>query len=299
MSSTEPESSIDRDHLKWIRELAGQKRFGDRDRYGTANLIDSAALERARCARTTGEGLSLSRPLAAGTSRRGDDRPTFRLDVFHTDRGVGVSTDHLELDCHSISNTHVDALNHLAVDGTWYGGWAVGEPDAPSIVDISEKGLVTRGVHLDIAALRGTPWVSEDAPVTGADLERALAEACTQLEPGDAIIVDMGRDRFESAGNLIDTVVRRPGIGVDGARWIADHSVSVLCWDFLDAAHPDEPYAPVHLLNWAIGLWLVDNCDFRRLRAVRKKGPAECTLVIAPLPIRGGTGCNVNPIVLL
>ena len=79
---------------------------------------------------------------------------------------------------------------------------------------------------------------------------------------------------------------------------IAEHGVSIVCWDFLDAFHPDEPLAPVHMLNWAIGLVLVDNCDFGRLRAAGGAPGSTGALVVAPLPIEGATGNNVNPLLL-
>ncbi|HZP28938.1 MAG TPA: hypothetical protein VFC99_08295, partial [Acidimicrobiia bacterium] len=84
-----------------------------------------------------------------------------------------------------------------------------------------------------------------------------------------------------------------------GARWIATHGVSLLCWDFMDAFHPGEPLAAVHMLIWAIGLVLVDNCDHSRLRDTLAPEQATGALVVGPLPIAGATGNNVNPIVLL
>jgi kynurenine formamidase len=156
-------------------------------------------------------------------------------------------------------------------------------------------------VHADISAVRGTDWVHADSPVTGADIDAALAQAGVTLEPGDALILDMGRDRFEAAGHLYGGQppgTSRPGLGWDGARWIAEHHVSLLAWDFLDANHPDEPHITAHGLNWAIGLALVDNCNFATLRAVAG-GRAEGALVFGVLPMPGATGCNVNPVVLL
>ena len=112
-------------------------------------------------------------------------------------------------------------------------------------------------------------------------------------------LLDMGRDRYEAAGHLYEESPVHPGVGADGARWIVDHGVSVVCWDFLDAVHPEEPLAPVHLLTWAIGLVLVDNCDHSRLRRALGGERSTCALVVAPLPIVGGTGNNVNPLAIL
>ena len=45
----------------------------------------------------------------------------------------------------------------------------------------------------------------------------------------------------------------------------------------------------------AIGLVLVDNCDFAELHA-DPSHPAVGALVLAPLRAAGATGCNVNPL---
>jgi kynurenine formamidase len=293
----DPSTVLPPDYLGWLRDLAAERRFGEGDRLGTTNLIDDAARARAHAAVATATPVSLARPLQPAASGRGDGKPAFALEVFTTDGPVAMGSDHVELDCHGKENTHIDGLNHIGLDGTWYGGYAYDDPDAPSIAELATAGLVTRGVHLDIPALRGTDWVDPDQPVTGADLDEALAAAEVTFEPGDALLLDMGRDRYEAAGNewLVD---HNPGIGRDGARWIAERGVSIVCWDFLDAFHADEPLAPVHMLNWAIGLVLVDNCDFGRLRAAGGAPGSTGALVIAPLPIAGATGNNVNPLLL-
>jgi kynurenine formamidase len=285
-------------YLAWLRELAADQRFGSGDRLGTVNLIDAAARARARDAIRTGDPVSLARPLTEGPSQRRDGRPAFALEVFRADGPIGAGTDHLELDCHGRLNTHIDGLNHMGIDGTWYGGWRMDDVGAPSIIEFARDGIITRAVHADVAAARGTPWVDADEPVTGADIDRALETTGVTFESGDALVLDMGRDRFEAEGHALPAD-RWPGLGADGARWIVEHGVSVLCWDFLDALHPDEPLAPVHMLNWAIGLVLVDNCDHSRLRAVLGPDRATGALVVSPLPIDGATGNNVNPIVLV
>jgi kynurenine formamidase len=299
VATQDPAAALRADYLAWIRELAASERFGARDRLGTVNLIDSAAQQRAAEAATGAGKASLARTLAAGDDVRGDGQPVFALEVCYTEGPIGMGSDHLELDCHGLVNTHVDGLNHLSIDGCWYGGWPVGSPDGPSIADFAPGGVVVRAVHADIPATRGVEFVDADHPVTGADIDRALARAGVRLEPGDALLLDMGRDRYEAAGHVYGGALR-PGLGFDGARWIADHGVSVLCWDFLDANRPTEPLMTGHGLNWAIGLLLVDNCSFAALgEAARATGRAEGALVFGVLPIRGATGCNVNPVVLL
>jgi kynurenine formamidase len=286
--------------LALIRARASVARFGERDRLGSLNTIDAAARARALAAMQSAETVSLSRTIDAVAEAAVELEVSLReLD----DEPVTIATERLTIKCHGLTTTHIDGLNHVGYDGAWYSGWPVDDPDGPSVLDWASTGILARGVHLDIAAVRGSEWAAAESPVSGADLDAALAASGAELEPGDALIVDMGRDRFESAGNAVlpqrsaAPGAMQPGIGADGAEWIAGRDVGLLCWDFLDAVHPDErPYA-VHSLLWSNGLVLVDNCDFARLRAASSRlGVAVGGLVIAPLALRAGTGSSVNPL---
>lgn len=304
MSGAEPKPGS----LAWMRELAASRRFGDRDRRGTANLIDDQARQRACTSIRTGEAVSLGRPLTGGDSFRDDGRPTFSLQRFRAPRGeYVVGSDHIELDCHGLASTHLDGFNHFGLDGTWYSGWPLEDMDACAVDEFAAKPILTRGVIADIPAARGTDWVEPSAPVGGDDIECALEIADVKFTSGDALLLYMGRDRFESFhGPDMPYVYDRtsddssPGAGGGAAAWIADHGASVLAWDFADAKHPDESHAPVHGLMWALGLVVVDNCDFSRLiPIVRQSGQAVGAFAVAPLLILGATGCNVNPLLII
>jgi kynurenine formamidase len=289
-----------------LRERSGRRRSGERDRLGAVNLIDDAARLRAARSIETGMSFSLSRTLEPGGNARGDDRPGFALEVFSGDYGVMChASDHLELDCHGHNNTHLDGFNHMGLDHSWYSGWPVDEEGGPSIADFAARGLFTRGVLADIPAVRGTDWVTADEPVSDEDLDLAIKAAEVSFEPGDALLLYMGRDRYEAAGEPYfagDPVTeKRPGVGQRGANWIAEHDVSVLAWDFMDVNLPGvEPSVCVHMLLWAIGLVLVDNCDFSSVvPAMRTAQRGAGAFVVAPLRIEGATGCNVNPLLVI
>jgi kynurenine formamidase len=293
-------NDADDDYLAWIRWLGANRRFGEGDRIGTANLIDGPARRRAVEAIRSRVTVSLARAVAVVL---GLDR--FAIDLHaRSFRGLmDLNADRVELECHGTYNTHMDALNHVGLDGTWYGGFPV-TGDGPSIADLAGAGLVTRGVHVDIAATRGVEWVSFDEPVTGDDIDRALDRAGVVFQPGDALLVDMGRDRFTAAGNDPNRPPAesgRGGLGASAARWIVEHEVAILGWDFADSAHASEPPLPIHLLNWAVGLVLIDNCEFSALRATAESGlgVGVGTLVAAPPPIERGTGALVNPLLVL
>jgi hypothetical protein len=56
----------------------------------------------------------------------------------------------------------------------------------------------------------------------------------------------------------------------------------------------------VHMLIWAIGLALVDNCDLgTAARLMSETRRSSGLLCVSPLAIRGATGSLVNPILIL
>lgn len=305
--STSPDlSSQDRAHehyLAWVRSLSAQRRHGPDDRLGSLNLLDAAARLRGRDSIRTGQAVSLARPLWPGDDSNG----ACSITVFERELGptTVMAGDHIELTCHGLESTHIDALNHMAYDRRWYDGRSADEetPDGvvpTSVIDLADVGIFTRAVHVDIAKGRGVDWVTPDEPVTADDIERCLATSGTTFEPGDALLLDCGRDRYERMHGSLAASPQRGGSGSSAAEWLADARPSLLCWDLLDVANHTDPRGVVHLLHWAIGLVLVDNCDFTQARAsFESHGTGTGALVVAPLRIPGATGSCVNPLLIL
>ena len=286
----------------WLRELGAARRFGTTDRRGTLNLVDDAARSRAAHLVRTGRTISLARPLRGGESITTAERPGFAHETSYVEHGggIGAGLDHVVLDPHGLMNTHLDALNHVAVDGNYYAG-PVESPDQGSIEVLLPEGVVTRAVYVN-ACGDGQAWV--ERPVAGDDIAARLDAAGVELLPGDALCLDMGRDRYESAhGRMLPSPATEddPGGGLssDGARWIAEHDVAILAWDMLDSREAHVTRASAHLLTWAIGLLLVDNCEFAALRmALGATTQVAGALVLAPLVVPGANGVNLNPLVL-
>jgi Putative cyclase len=288
----------------WIRNLAASHPFGKEDRRGTANLVDAAARARAAACVRTGASVSLARPLRGHDYNSSAERPGFWHETWYrpdTD-GTGWGQDHLVLNAHGLQNTHLDALNHVAVAGTFYGGRPVEDARQGSADVLAPDGLVTRALYVDIPGYRGTDWA--DRPVDGADIDAALVAAGLTVEPGDALCLDMGRDRFESAcGHALGGPETEQdaggGLSGDGARWVAEHGISILAWDMLDSREAKLTHGSAHMLTWAIGLLLLDNCDFAPLRAAQGPGTKVAgALVVSLLAVAGANGVNLNPLVL-
>jgi kynurenine formamidase len=296
--------NVNQAYTEW---LAAEKRFGASRLIGTANLIDSAARVRAVEAVKTGACVSLARPITDETQ---GEHSGVRVEVGHAQIEafpnrppfagiVDTGSDLAHIGAHGQQHTHLDGINHIGRAGKWYNGFPVEDLDGPCIADLANHVLFTRGVLVDIPAVRGTDWVDPSFPVTGADIDGALARQNTDFIPGDALLLYMGRDRYEDDGNVMDVAAGRPtpGAGAGAARWIADHGVSLLSWDFLDAVHPDEPVFQCHLLIWAIGLLLVDNSNLGPAAAqVRASGRSSGAFVVATPPVPRATGALVQPL---
>src|SRR5262245_46140570 len=215
---------------QWARQVAESSRAAADPRLGSLRLVDTAARLRGLRAVEKGEVLALGQPLLTGGGQSHTGRPPFELEVEVLDNNrLTVGTDRVAIDCHGLGVTHMDGINHFGVEGRWFAG-ADARTAGPSIADWAQLGLVTRAILLDVAAAREGGYVEIDQPVVGADFERALEAAGAEIEPGDALLVYMGREAFEPSRGPLKPIASspegRPGIGADGARWLAERPVS-------------------------------------------------------------------------
>ncbi len=91
------------------------------------------------------------------------------------------------------------------------------------------------------------------------------------------------------------------GLSADGARWVAEHQVSILAWDMLDSRDAKAAHATAHILTWAIGLLAPRQLRLRRACASRTRRlvlKVAGALVVSLLAIEGANGVNLNPLVL-
>lgn len=315
----------------WLREIA---RAHDAARHvegqqcrGSVALIDEAARLRGVAQVRLGKAISLEREVetrparlaelteAAAEERRQwqklaqaelpDGHGSVDLEVKVGIHGRYVHGGELiSYDAHGVHNTHLDGLAHIGADGSWHGPIPAtnSATDEDTMVNWAQHGIATRGVLLDIPAARGVDWVTADQPVTGADLDAALAATGVTLQAGDALLIYQGRDRFEAAGNRYTpgaVAQPRPGIGVEGAKWIAAHDPGIVLWDFHDARNNPTHSLEVHGLIYAIGLGLVDNCLLGPAAAALKAAGTSTGLVVAaPTAIHRSTGVLINPLLI-
>lgn len=295
--------------LSYLRERRNWGRWGTDDQQGAINLITPAKRVAAARLVRSGRSVSLSRPFPK------EPGPSNAYPAQHFMRTVprgrgGFAADYYGIFYHGVASTHLDALCHTwDEDGMWNGRDPKKEItfDGATFGSVEHwaEGIVTRGVMLDVPRHRSQPFVTQDAPVHGWELEDILAKRGLQLEPGDAICVNCGREAWQSAHPDIPYGRPfgggpnvRPGLHASCLPFLRDHDVSVLVWDMLDHTPfgYDIPWA-VHGALFAYGVALLDNALLEPLaQACLGEARDEFMLVISPLPVKGGTGSPANPL---
>lgn len=159
--------------------------------------------------------------------------------------------------------------------------------------------LMTRGVLIDVAALKGVDMLPDTYEITVDDLQQALDRQGVALEPGDAVLIHTGW------GVLWDTDAERfmatnPGIGVAAAQWLVERDPMLLGADNQPvevSPNPDpEISLPIHQMMLVVnGIHLVERMRLDELAAA---GVYEFAFVVQPLKIEGATGSTVAPVAI-
>src|SRR5687768_3032341 len=140
-----------------------------------------------------GEVMSFRTP--EGVKRQGDFKPAVDAELNPSK----VAWHSCALFINDNVGTQLDGLGHITLgdDNHWYNGyqeskwggnWGVRKCDATTIPPI-----ITRGVLIDVAALRGKgKALPANYEITAADLQGALEKQKTTLRPGDTVLIRTG-----------------------------------------------------------------------------------------------------------
>ncbi len=200
--------------------------------------------------------------------------------------------------------THMDGLNHLLRSGRMHGGHRV--EDVTVEWGTTRNGIemlpqvVTRGVLIDVAAVRGVQRLAGGDVITPADADAALAWHGLTVEPGDAVLFHTGWGRlWDTDGDAY--VAAEPGPGMDLADWLVGHGVVLTgcdTWSYgpVPPEDPDEPFVVPQTLNVDHGIVVLENLRLAELAAA---GAAEFLFVVSHPKLRGATGAWVAPLAIL
>lgn len=157
--------------------------------------------------------------------------------------------------------------------------------------------LITRGVLIDVAALKGVEMLGDNYEITPTDLQQALERQKITLQPGDAVLIYTGWSRLWGKDNA-RYVKTCPGIGLAAAAWLAKQDpmlVGADNWPVEVGPNPDPQLSlPVHQFMLVVsGIHLLENM---RLEELASKRVHEFAFIVQPLKMQGFTGSTVAPI---
>ena len=297
--------------------VSNRGRWGAADQRGTLNFVGPDQIRRAAASVRSGRSMGLSRPFPVARTAE-NPQPAAHHMTSAGDLGcdpstgcMEIATDYIAIDVHGRMATHVDALCHIYRDGLMYNGVpaseirSVGGARRNSVMTLRD-GVASRGVLLDVPRALGLRYVEPERMITRAMIEKAERRQGVAAEPGDMLLIRTGRDvRHRLVGGDPAAVLRLAGLDPDVAAFLHARGVAVLG---SDAIHDPAPFGqinrawlnPIHICALAsMGLHLIDNLwldDAADACAALHRWSFQ--LVLAALPIEGGTGSPVNPVAI-
>jgi kynurenine formamidase len=294
-----------------FRDVSNWGRWGADDERGALHHLTPERVVAATRLVRDGVSVTMSRPLAteaaASTPEPADHHMTLLSDTDIGSGSLRFAKDYVGVDYHNDGHTHIDALCHVAYDGSLYNGWPQGMVDgggaAADAIEVLRDGLVGRGVLLDVPRLRGVPWLEPGEHIAGEELEGAESEQGVAVGEGDILLVRTGHALRLAELGPWETPVAKAGLHPTAVPFLAERGVAALGCDGNSDTAPSgtEGVAfPIHVLTLnAMGVHLLDYLQFEDVRAVcERTGRWEFLFVAAPLRIPGGTGSPLNPIAI-
>jgi kynurenine formamidase len=280
-------------------------KWGAGDERGSANLMKPETVLRAARLIRTGEVIELGRvlssamPLSAGRRFQVDTKRT-TMNPQSNRRGSNEELVAAEI---GQVGTQFDGFSHQTIGAAVYNCFKL--DDIASRTGFTKLGiqhvgaLMTRGVLIDVAALKNVDMLPDRYEITVNDLQQALSRQGVMLQPADAVIVHTGW------GRLWDKDAARyqqgnPGLGIAAAQWLVGQNPMLVGADTAPVEvnpNPDKELSlPVHQIMLVVnGIHLLENIKLDELAAKRVY---EFAFIVEPLKIQGGTGSTVAPIAI-
>jgi kynurenine formamidase len=200
--------------------------------------------------------------------------------------------------------THVDGLNHLQLGDRTYNGHRIG--DLVEEYGTNRLGVetlpqvVTRGVLLDVAQVRGVERLEAGDVITVDDARAALDATGLVLEPGDAVLFHTGWGSLWGIGDE-RYASGEPGPGVALGEWLAEQRIALTgcdTWSYgaYPPEDPAEPFVVPQTLNVRHGIVVAENL---RLGDAARLGLTQFLFVLSHAKIRGATGAWTCPLAII
>ena len=208
-------------------------------------------------------------------------------------------------------STQYDALGHV-----WYGGqlWngydartTVGGLEKASVAPIAERGVVGRGILLDMARFRHKDNLDKAEVFTHEDLMACAKSQGVEIEKRDILIIRTNFLKlFFDQGAAFYEGFCEPGLvySPELVRWFQEMEIPNLVTDTIANEVTFDPNngtaLPLHCaLMRNLGVTLTEICDLEKLAAdCAADGQYTFLYAAAPLKVSKASGSPVNPLAI-
>jgi kynurenine formamidase len=259
-----------------------------------------------------GKRYSLARTLEIGIPTHPFHHPLFyatyrtipqALQMFASyENQIGGMNERVELVMHT--GTHLDALNHISRGMKMYSGYDAGEitttfgTSALGVENVPP--LVTRGVLVDVAGLKGVENLDKGYAISPKDIEDALARqgVAGGIQKGDVVLFHTGWGaKWWMKDNAMLTS-GDPGPGVAAAKYLVDKGIvatgaDTMAFEVEPFENPKRAFDLHQILIVDNGIHIMENLKTEELA---KDKVYEFLFVALPLPLKGGTGSPIHPV---
>jgi kynurenine formamidase len=302
-------------HHELGKELSNWGRWGDDDEIGTLNFVTPQKRVQAAQLVKTGKNFDLGMPF----DKDGPFLPGgFRINPVHVMTfmpsdtasaadGMITADDMVIMGLQAA--TQWDSLAHVGYDGRFYNNVPAGA--VSNIAGATRNSfakavghLISRGVLLDIARLKGVDRLADSYEVTSADLSAAEERQGVRVGSGDILLVRTGSYKWFLEGDKAHFMGAEPGLGLDSCRWLREREVAALALDNWACEVWPSPIAgasiPFHqVVIRDMGLTLGEMFNFEDLAAdCQEDGVWECLFCAPGLKVTGSVGSPITPMAL-
>ncbi len=283
--------------------------FGADDQRGAANRLTPEKTLRAAQLVKQGRTIQLGRVYEQGMPMPGKRHFSLTIPGLPTGSPSGsnniVHNDELVSGEIGQVGTQFDGLGHIGVrvngEDLFYNGNKLsefGDTYGLKKLGVENAGVFfTRGILLDVCALRGNDQLPAGYVITPDELSTCLEMTKLKIEPGDVVFIRTGHGKLWMKDNKAYGD-GEPGLGLAAAKFLTDHKVALIgadTWaiEAVPGENKDVLY-PVH--QWDLtrnGVYHLENLDLEELAA---SGVREFCFVFSPLRLKGATGSPGNPI---
>jgi len=288
-------------------------RWGPDDERGTVNLISPECIIEATKLVRRGSIFDLGIPFDSAGPQPGGARinPIRLMSETGDDQDfVGAfhyADDYVFMPLQSASQW--DGLGHVFYDEQIYNGYPssdVGPHGAKHCsIDKMAKGIVGRGVLLDIARLKGVEWMEAGDVVTPDDLDAAAKRQGVEVRSGDILLFRTGwRTKFVKEQNAAEFMAGEPGLGLGCCEWLHQRDVAAVASDNwaieVLPGEVDTEILPVHMvLIRDMGMTLGEILDLDELASdCEDDGVWDFLLAAPPIKFTAAVGSPINPLAI-